>query len=153
MTRAKLNPPLRREDDRLAVVAGLADGTIDAIASDHVPLNPDMKNQPFTLASSGASGLETLFVLTAKLVHGGQLTWLQAFDLLSTGPARLLNLDCGTLQTGASADLVRIDPHASSVIQSQTFKSLSRITPFDGQPCEGQVTGVMGKWASLFSWR
>ena len=141
-TRAKLNPPLRREDDRLAVVAGLADGTIDAIASDHVPVNPDMKNQPFTLASSGASGLETLFVLTAKLVHGGQLTWLQAFDLLSTGPARLLNLDCGTLQTGASADLVRIDPHASSVIQSQTFKSLSRITPFDGQPCEGQVTGL-----------
>ena len=141
-TRAKLNPPLRREEDRLAVVAGLADGTIDAIASDHVPVNPDMKNQPFTLASSGASGLETLFVLTAKLVHGGQLTWLQAFELLSTGPARLLDLNCGTLQTGAPADLVRVDLHAASVIQSQTFKSLSRITPFDGQPCEGQITGL-----------
>ena len=141
-TRAKLTPPLRGEEDRIAIVEGLADGTIDAIASDHVPVNPDMKNQPFTLASSGASGLETLFVLTAKLVHGGQLSWLQAFDLLSTRPSQLLGLDCGRLQPGAPADIVKIDPHAASVIHSQGFHSLSRITPFDGQPCEGQVTGL-----------
>lgn len=141
-TRAKVNPPLRREDDRLAIINGLADGTIDAIASDHVPVNPDMKNQPFTLASSGASGLETLLAMTAKLVHGGHLSWTQAFTLLSTGPARLLGLSCGSLQAGAPADLVRIDPNASYVIKGQTFKSLSRITPFDGQPCEGRVTGL-----------
>ena len=141
-TRAKLNPPLRGETDRAAICDGLADGTIDVIASDHIPVNPDMKNQPFTLASSGASGLETLLAMTAKLVHSGQLSWIQAINLLSTTPAKVLNIKGGTLAPGGPADLVMIDPNASYVIDSKTFKSLSRITPFDGQPCEGRVTGV-----------
>ena len=141
-TRAKLNPPLRCEQDRTAIIDGLADGTIDVVASDHIPVNPDMKNQPFTLASSGASGLETLLAMTAKLVHGGHLSWMQAINLLSTSPAQLLNIKSGTLAPGSAADIVMIDPNASYVIDSQTFKSLSRITPFDGQPCEGRVTGI-----------
>jgi len=138
-TRMKMNPPLRCEEDREAIVDGLSDGTIDAVASDHIPVNPDMKNQPFTLASCGGPGLETVMQMTAKLVHGGQLSWQRAFEVLSTGPARILKLDNGSLKTGKSADLVQIDPNAACVIDAQTFKSLSRISPFDGQPCEGKV--------------
>ena len=141
-TRMKMNPPLRCEEDRRAIVDGLVDGTIDAVGSDHIPVNPDMKNQPFTLASCGGAGLETILQMTAKLVHGGQFSWKRAFQLLSTGPSRILQLDGGCLKTGKPADLVQINPHAASVIDPQTFKSLSRITPFDGQPCEGKVTGL-----------
>ena len=138
-TRMKMNPPLRCEEDREAIVEGLSDGTIDAVASDHIPVNPDMKNQPFTLASCGGAGLETALQMTAKLVHGEQFSWLRAFDLLSTGPARILKLDGGSLEKDKPADLVQIDPHAACVIDAQRFKSLSRISPFDGQPCEGAV--------------
>ena len=141
-TRMKMNPPLRCEEDRKAVVEGLADGTIDAVASDHIPVNPDMKNQPFTLANCGGPGLETVLQMTAKLVHGEQFSWRRAFDLLSTGPARILKLNSGSLEIGKPADLVQIDPHAACVIDAQTFKSLSRISPFDGQPCEGQIKGL-----------
>ena len=77
--------------------------------------------------------------MTAKLVHGGQLSWQRAFELLSTGPSRILKLDSGSLKKGKTADLVQIDPHAACVIDTQTFRSLSRISPFDGQPCEGKV--------------
>ena len=74
----KLNPPLRAETDRQAILQGLADGTIDAIASDHVPVNPDMKAQPFTQASTGASGIELLLTMTIRLVNNGTLGWLRA---------------------------------------------------------------------------
>ena len=139
-TRMKMNPPLRREEDRNGIVEGLADGTIDAIASDHIPVNPDMKNQPFTLASCGGTGLETVLQMTVKLVHGGQFSWQRAFELLSTGPSRILKLNGGSLEKDKPADLVQIDPHAACVIDAQRFKSLSRISPFDGQPCEGKVS-------------
>jgi len=140
----KLNPPLRSEQDRLAIIEGLKDGTIDAIASDHVPVNPDMKAQPFTQASTGASGIELLLTMTIRLVTTGALSWLQAFSLLSQNPARILKLESGSLMAGRSADLVRINPSQSWVIEGRDFASLSRITPCEGQPAEGKVPGLWG---------
>ena len=138
----KLNPPLRAETDRQAILQGLADGTIDAIASDHVPVNPDMKAQPFTQASTGASGMELLLTMTIRLVNNGTLSWLRALELISANPARILKLQAGSLKPGMPADLVQINPAQSWIIQGRAFKSLSRITPFEGQPTDGQVTGL-----------
>ena len=138
----KLNPPLRAETDRQAILQGLADGTIDAIASDHVPVNPDMKAQPFTQASTGASGIELLLTMAIRLVNTGTIGWLRALELISANPARILKLEAGSLKPGAIADLVQINPAQSWIIQGRAFKSLSRITPFEGQPTEGQVSGL-----------
>jgi dihydroorotase len=138
----KLNPPLRTEADRLALLEGLQDGTIDAIASDHVPVNPDMKMQPFTQASTGASGIELLLCMTLRLVRTGTLSLSRAFALISRNPAQILKLEAGTLKPGMPADLVRINPNMSWIIEGRAFKSLSRITPFEGQPAEGKVTGL-----------
>ncbi len=138
----KLNPPLRTEADRQALLEGLQDGTIDAIASDHVPVNPDMKMQPFTQASTGASGIELLLCMTLRLVRAGTISLSRAFELISRNPAQILNIDAGTLKPGMPADLVRINPNMSWIIEGRSFKSLSRITPFEGQPAEGNVTGL-----------
>ncbi len=141
-TACKLNPPLRSEEDRLAIIKGLADGTIDAIASDHIPVNLDMKAQPFSLAQTGASGIELLLALTAKLVKSGHISWLKAFECLSAAPARILSLSGGSLKSGMPADLICIDPTTSWRIEGRDFKSLSRITPFEGHPAEGIVTDM-----------
>lgn len=138
----KLIPPLRSERDRLAIIEGLQDGTIDAIASDHTPVNPDMKNQPFSLASAGASGIELLLAMTIRLVKSGDISWLRAFEVLSLHPAKILDIPGGSLEGGAVADLILINPNRAWIIEGRTFSSLSRITPFEGQPVEGQVTGV-----------
>ncbi len=138
----KLNPPLRSEEDRQAIVTGLTDGTIDVLASDHIPVNPDMKAQPFSLASTGASGIELLLPLAVKLVKSEIISWLEAIALTSTNPARILQLPGGSLRPGTPADLVQINPDRSWRIDGRQFKSLSRITPFEGQPAEGCVTGL-----------
>ncbi len=96
-TYAKLSPPLRREDDRLAVLAGLADGTIDAIASDHQPRDADDKRQPFAQASAGGVGLATLLAVTLAHVHNGELTLNAAIALLTSRPAGLLGVDAGRI--------------------------------------------------------
>ena len=94
-TYAKLSPPLRKEADRLAVVAALADGTIDAIASDHQPRDADDKRQPFAQATPGGTGLATLLGVTLAQVHSGALTLAQAIELLTARPAALLRVRCG----------------------------------------------------------
>ncbi|MBX6376855.1 MAG: dihydroorotase, partial [Acetobacteraceae bacterium] len=99
-TYAKLSPPLRAESDRLAVVAALKDGTIDAIASDHQPRDADDKRLPFAQAAAGGAGLATLLAVTLARVHGGDLTLLQALDLLTARPARLLGLPAGRRAKG-----------------------------------------------------
>ena len=108
-TYAKLSPPLRPEADRLAVVAALADGTIDAIASDHQPRDADDKRLPFAQAEAGGAGLATLLGVTLARVHGGDLSLLAALDLLTARPAELLGLPVGRLAKGAAADLVLLD--------------------------------------------
>jgi dihydroorotase len=142
-TAFKLAPPLRSEDDREAIIEGLADGTIDAIASDHIAVDGDAKAQPFGPAQPGASGIDTLLALTLSLVHRERISMLRAMECLSLAPASILDLDAGGLIKGASADLVMFDPQASWVVRAADFVSNSRITPFEGLPLQGRV---MASW-------
>jgi dihydroorotase len=141
-TYAKLSPPLRREEDRLAVVAALADGTVDAIASDHQPRDADDKRLPFAQAEPGGAGLATLLGVTLAQVHGGALTLLQAIELLSSRPARLLGIEAGTLGKGAPADLVLFHPERGWRVEAGKLPGKAQNTPFDGRALEGKVLGT-----------
>ena len=138
-TYAKLSPPLRKEADRQAVVAALADGTIDAIASDHQPRDADDKRQPFALASPGGSGLATLLAITMAQVHGGALSLPQAIALLTSRPARLLDSQAGTLGKGAPADLCLFHPDRAWQVEAGKLPGKAPNTPFDGRALEGRV--------------
>ena len=138
-TAFRLNPPLRSEGDRLAVLQGLADGTIDAIASDHAPVNKDEKAQPFGQASCGASGIETLFANVMTLVANEALSMSRAIMAASTTPARILGIPGGSLETGTVADVICIDAAAAQIIDQRRFLSRSRISPFHGQPSQGKI--------------
>jgi dihydroorotase len=138
-TFAKLSPPLRSERDRQAVVAGLADGTIDAIASDHAPWDQDSKRLPFSSASYGIVGLETLLPLSLELYHNRHLSLLDVLRRLTIGPARILGFGVGRLAAGAPADFVVFDPEASYRIETERFRSKSKNAPFDGRPVQGRV--------------
>jgi dihydroorotase len=137
-TFAKLSPPLRSEDDRKAVVEGLRDGTIDVIASDHNPQDPDSKRLPFAQAMAGAIGLETLLPITLELYHNKVLSLSSAIARVTSAPARLLGLPAGTLTRGARADLAVIDPDRPWVIREDALASKSRNTLFDGRPVQGR---------------
>ena len=137
-TMAKMNPPLREESDRLAIIEGLRDGTIDVIATDHAPHSSEEKKQPFQKAPSGIIGLETAFSLGMEyLVNSGALSLEQLIEKMSTKPASLLHLPAGTLQVGAAADIVLLEPKADYQIQS--FVSKSANSPFLGQTMQGKV--------------
>ena len=141
-SRFRLSPPLRHENDRLAVLDGLADGTIDAVASDHSPQDRDVKSLPFGLAEPGYSGIETLLALMLTLYHGGHLSLMQVLALTSYHPAQILGLSGGQITVGAPADLALIDIDRSWQIRGQTFASLSGSTPFEGAPVQGRVLGT-----------
>ncbi|MEM9797534.1 MAG: dihydroorotase [Pseudomonadota bacterium] len=138
----KVVPPLREEDDRLAIVAALADGTIDVISSMHTPQDEESKRLPFEEAAPGAVGLETLLPAALRLVHGGHLDLPTLWRALSTNPARRLGLPGGTLAPGAPADLVLFDPDAPFVLDRFTLRSKSKNTPFDGARMQGRVRGT-----------
>ncbi len=138
-TFAKVNPPLRTEEDRLAIIAGLKDGTIDAIASDHLPQDQDSKRQPFEWASFGMVGLESLLALSLKLVHGGELPLVSLLQKLTCNPANLLKIDAGKLAVGMAADLTLLDLHSSWIIREDQLSSKSKNTSFDKMPVEGKV--------------
>lgn len=148
---AKLNPPLRSETDRLAIVKGLKHGIIDAIASDHLPVDPDEKAQPFSLACFGASGIDVVIPMALKLRATEQISWCDLFTLMSYNPARILGVEGGSLECGQSADLVLIEPQTAYRLSSQHFYSLSRSTPFEGTPCEGRVTETWVAGKKIFS--
>ena len=141
-TYAKLSPPLRKDVDRQAVVAALADGTIDAIASDHQPRDADDKRQPFALASPGGSGLATLLGVTLAQVHGGAISLPHAIALLTSGPARLLDCGAGTLAKGVSADLCLFHPDRIWQVEAGKLPGKAQNTPFDGRALEGRVLGT-----------
>lgn len=137
-TLAKMNPPLREEEDRLAIIRGLADGTIDIIATDHAPHTAEEKAKPITEAPSGIIGLETALPLTiTKLVDEGHLTMRQALRLMSTNPAAMYHLDAGYLAEGGPADIVLIDT-AAEVIPGE-YASRASNTPFTGWCLKGKV--------------
>ena len=143
-TRAKVNPPLRTEQDRLALIEGLRDGTIDCIATDHAPHTEWEKDADFDSAPFGISGLETaLGVCVETLVKPGRLTWSQLIEKLSINPARIAGLACGTLGVGREADLTLIDPIAQWTVDPQRFASKGRRTPFAGRTLTSVVVRVL----------
>jgi dihydroorotase len=138
-TFAKLSPPLRSEWDRRAVIEGLRDGTIDAIASDHAPWDQDSKRLPFSSAAYGIVGLETLLALSLELYHNRHLDMLGLIRLLTVNPAGILRLPVGRLAVGAPADLVLFDPDQPWQICPDEFRSKSKNAPFDDRPVRGRV--------------
>jgi dihydroorotase len=141
-TYTKLSPPLRPEADRRAIAGALADGTIDAIASDHQPRDADDKRLPFAQASAGATGLVTLLAVTLAQVHGGALSLNDAIALLTCRPARLFGSEAGTLARGVPADLCLFDPEAPWQVISGKLPGKAQNTPFDGRPLQGRVLGT-----------
>jgi len=141
-TYAKLSPPLRKEADRQAVVAALADGTIDAIASDHQPRDADDKRLPFAQAAPGGAGLATLLGVTLAQVHNGSLGMGAAIELLTARPARLLETAAGRLAKGAPADLCLFHPERIWQVEAGKLPGKAQNTPFDGRALEGVVLGT-----------
>jgi dihydroorotase len=147
-TRTKMNPPLRAESDRAAMLAGLRDGTIDCIATDHAPHTEDDKNVEYDQAAFGVVGLETAVPLCLdRLVAAGVIPLPRLVELLSTAPARLLGLPGGTLAPGSPADVTVLDLKARRSVDPQRFESKSRNTPFGGLALRGwpALTIVAGK--------
>jgi dihydroorotase len=150
-TYAKLSPPLRAEADRLAVVAALADGTIDAIASDHQPRDADDKRLPFADASPGGAGLATLLGVTLARVQAGDLTLPQALALLTLRPAAWLGISAGRIAPGAPADLTLFHPDRSWQVTAGRLPGKGQNTPFDGRALEGLVLGTWKAGKRVFS--
>ncbi|MCU0837162.1 MAG: dihydroorotase [Rhodospirillales bacterium] len=150
-TFAKLSPPLRAERDRLAVIEGLADGTIDAIASDHAPEDEDAKRLPFSQAAFGGIGLETLLSVSLELVHNGQLSMIELLKLITCKPGDLLDLPAGRLAKGAPADLTLFDPERGWQVRESALHSKSKNTPFDYRPVQGRVLLTIVDGRRVFS--
>ncbi len=147
-TNSKVNPPMRTEKDRQAILAGLADGTIDVIATDHAPHHYEDKNVDFSAAANGISGLESAFALSyTYLVDSGVITLDKLIELMSQKPAKLLGLESGNLKVGGLADITLVDLNKIYKIDAKTFRSKGKNTPFDGWEVKGKVcaTVVEGK--------
>jgi dihydroorotase len=138
-TFAKLSPPLRTDEDRRAIIAGLADGAIDAIASDHAPQDQDAKRVPFAAAAPGVVGLETLLPVALELYHKGRIGLLDLIGRMTLRPADILGLDLGRLRVGGAADFVVFDLDRPWVIDAAALCSKSKNSPFDKRPVCGKV--------------
>jgi dihydroorotase len=149
-TFAKVSPPLRSEWDRRAVVAGLKDGTIDAVASDHAPHDQESKRLPFASAASGIIGVETLLPLALELYHNGHVPLLQVLRAVTQRPAEILRLPAGTLAPGAAADLVIFDLERPWRIDVEALRSKSKNSPYDGRPVQGRVLRTVIAGRSVF---
>lgn len=141
-TFAHLSPPLRSEADRKAVIAAIADGTIDMIGSGHDPRGPEDKRLPYTDSAPGMAGSETLLPLTMTLVRDGVISMNRAFELLSANPAKLLGVDAGRLAEGMEADIAVIDPDRPWIVDSDEMAAAAGNTPFDKQPMQGRVLAL-----------
>jgi dihydroorotase len=139
-------PPLRSQADMEAIIEGLRDGTIDAVATDHAPHHANEKMLEFDHAPNGIIGLETAVSLTLdRLVHRGVISLGRMVELLSTNPSRIFNLDRGTLQAGSIADVTIFDPNKKIKIEASKFQSKSRNTPFNGWELKGApVATIVG---------
>ena len=144
-TNAKMNPPLRGAADVAAMKAGLADGTIDAIATDHAPHHPDEKDVEFNVALNGIVGLETSLPLSLRLVEEGVLDLNAMVSLMSCNPAKILGIDRGTLKVGAVADVTVIDPGKEWTVEAAKLESKSKNTPFLGWQMKGKAAYTIVK--------
>jgi len=149
-TFAKVSPPLRGEDDRRAVAEAVADGTIDAVASDHSPHDQDSKRLPFAIAAPGIAGLETLMPLSLALVHDGRMPLLDLLVRLTSAPAAILGLEAGHLVRGAPADLTLLDLERTWRIDPNTFVGKSKNSPFDDHPVQGLVLRTVVDGRTIF---
>jgi dihydroorotase len=139
-----MNPPLREEADRLAMVEGLRDGSIDVIATDHAPHHADEKALEFDRAPFGIVGLETCVpICFDRLVHPGVITLSRLVELLSVNPARILRVGGGTLAEGAPADITVLAPDARVTVKASALRSKSKNTPFDGWTLQGGVAATI----------
>lgn len=149
-TFAKTSPPLRIEADRLAVIDGLKDGTIDVIVSAHVPQGVESKRLPFAQAAPGISGLETMLPLALELHHNGQVPLLDLLRAMTVRPAELLGLEGGRLIAGAPADLTILDLDAPWRIDETRLRAKSKNTPYDGRPVQGRVVRTVVAGTTVF---
>jgi dihydroorotase len=147
----KLTPPLRSEVDRLAMVAAVADGSIDIISSMHTPADEESKRLPFEEAAPGAVALETFLPAAMRLYHAGHLTLPDLFRAMALNPANRLGLPQGRLTPGAPADLVLFDPDAPFLMDRFKLRSKSKNTPFDGARMEGKVLATYVGGAQVFA--
>ncbi|WP_332818990.1 dihydroorotase [Sphingopyxis sp.] len=141
-TFARLSPPLRSEDDRHACLAGIADGTIDVLASGHDPRGPEDKRLPFAEAQPGMAGAETLLAMGLQLVRDRHIGPARLFDLLAANPAKLLGVDAGRLEPGTEADLILIDEGTPWQVDAKKMAAYAGNTPFDGMPVQGRATAI-----------
>jgi dihydroorotase len=139
----KMRPPLRSEDDRRAMVEGVASGDIDVIVSAHDPRGAEGKRRPFAEAADGAVGLETLLGAALRLYHNGEVELTQLLRTLTVNPASLLGLGSGRLAEGAPADLVLIDLDTPWVVEPERLRSKSKNTPFDGARLQGRALATI----------
>ena len=147
---AKVSPPLRAEADRAAIAAAVAEGTIDAVASDHSPHDQESKRLPFAHAEPGIAGLETLLALTLALYHKGELGLLDVLDRMTVRPAGILGLEAGRLAKGAPADLVLFDLERPWRIDPDAFRSKSKNSPFENHPVQGKVLRTVVDGRTVF---
>jgi dihydroorotase len=151
-TNCKMNPPLREAADVEALLAGLADGSIDAIATDHAPHHADEKQVEFDRAPFGIVGLETCVPITLdRLVHRGLITLARFVELLSVNPARILRRPGGTLAPGAAADVTVLAPDAAVTVRAASLRSKSKNTPFDGWQLRGAVAATLVGGRTVFT--
>jgi dihydroorotase len=142
-TAAKMYPPLRTERDVEALRDALADGTIDAIATDHAPHGANQKQCEFDCAAFGMIGLETAFPIALALVTEGRMSLMMAIERLTSGPARTLSLPGGSIPEGSAADLTVVDPELSWIVQADDLASKSKNTPFLGKTMRGRPVFTM----------
>lgn len=141
-TFTRLSPPLRSEEHRLACIAAVKDGTIDAIGSGHDPHGAEAKRLPYAEAAAGMAGAETLLALSLTLVRDGTISIGRLFELLSTNPASILGVEAGSLKSGFEADFILVEDDSPWQIDARKMKASAGNTPFDGLPVQGRVAAI-----------
>jgi dihydroorotase len=148
----KMSPPLRAEDDRVALVQALSEGLLDVVMSDHNPQDVETKRLPFAEAAPGAIGLETMLAAGLRLVHNGEMKLITLLKAMSTRPAELLGLQAGTLKAGSPADVIVADIDAPWVLDPAELKSKCKNTPFDEARLQGRVLRTIVAGRTVFEY-
>jgi dihydroorotase len=148
----KLSPPLRSEDDRNALVAAVANGTIDVIVSSHDPQSEDTKRLPFAEAAFGAVGLDTMLSAALQLFHSNDITLARLVEAMSQQPAGILGLESGRLAAGAPADFAVLDLNKSWKVEDKTMRSRSKNSPFEHRTLEGRAVETVVAGRTVFAY-